>query len=103
MKWVLPLGVVSMVMLMVIGTGGCVKGSSSHDGLKLPPPPVMQTETLGTSVENRPILLHRFGDGPIGTLVIGGFHGDEPTGIYLAERLVELLQQHDVDGRTEAV
>ncbi len=52
----------------------------------------MQTSTIGTSVEGRPITMHRFGDGPVGTLIMGGIHGDETTAIQLAERLVELLQ-----------
>jgi protein MpaA len=65
--------------------------------------PVMRTETLGVSVENRPILLHRFGDGPVGTLIIGGVHGDESAAIYIAERLIELLQRGEITGLTESV
>ena len=65
--------------------------------------PVMTSQTLGTSVEGRPILLHRFGTGPIGTLVIAGVHGDETTAIVLGERLVELLKRQRIPGVTEAV
>jgi protein MpaA len=68
-----------------------------------PVPPVMRSETLGLSVEKRPILLHRFGEGPVGTLVIGGVHGDESGAIYIAQRLVELLQRGEVTGLTESV
>jgi protein MpaA len=72
-----------------------------------PPPPraplVMRSETLGVSVQNRPIPLYRFGDGPVGTLVIGGVHGDESGAIYIAQRLVELLQRGEATGLTEAV
>ena len=65
----------------------------------LPPPlpkPVTQTQTLGTSVEGRPIFLYRFGNGPVGTLVIAGIHGDEPTGIAVTGNLVGLLRSGDV-------
>lgn len=67
------------------------------------PPPHMTTEILGHSVEGRPIVLHRFGDGPVATLVIGGFHGDEPTGITLAQKLIELLQTGNVQLDTHSV
>jgi protein MpaA len=75
--------------------------------VKTPPPatapPAMRTETLGLSVEQRPILLPRFGEGPVGTLVIGGVHGDESGAIYIAQRLVEVLQRGEATGLTEAV
>jgi protein MpaA len=63
----------------------------------------MRIETLGNSVEHRPILLHRFGDGPVGTLVIGGVHGDESGAIFIAGRLVEMLQRGEVANLSEAV
>lgn len=66
-------------------------------------PLVMRTETLGLSIEKRPILLHRFGEGPVGTLVIGGVHGDESGAIYITQKLIEALQRGEVTGLTEAV
>jgi protein MpaA len=63
----------------------------------------MQTETLGTSVQQRPIILDTFGDGPVGTLVIGGIHGDETTSIVLARRLVDLLKTENLSGVDGAV
>ncbi|HUU93912.1 MAG TPA: M14 family zinc carboxypeptidase, partial [Phycisphaerae bacterium] len=47
---------------------------------------------VGRSVEGEPLTLHLFGTGPHPTLVIGGIHGDEPTGADVAERLVALLR-----------
>ena len=49
---------------------------------------------VGRSVEGEPLSLHLFGTGPAPTLVIGGIHGDEPTGAYVAERLVALLTEY---------
>jgi protein MpaA len=76
--------------MLLLGTG-C---QTSHDTSKAHP--LMQTQTLGTSVQGRPILLHRFGNGPVGTLVIGGMHGDESTSIAVANELVEVLKDGDV-------
>ena len=48
---------------------------------------------LGKSVEGRPIealVLGRAGGRT--TLILGGFHGDEPKGVSIAYRLVELLE-----------
>jgi protein MpaA len=56
----------------------------------------MLTHTLGTSVEGRPIVMHRFGEGDVGTLIIAGIHGDEPTGVSCAVHLVELLKRGGV-------
>jgi murein peptide amidase A len=48
---------------------------------------------IGQSVEGRPIILHRFGEGPDLLLVFGGIHGSEPTSVVVAERFAELLRQ----------
>jgi protein MpaA len=66
-----------------------------------PPPtpkPIMHTQTLGTSIEGRPIQLHRFGAGPVSTLILAGIHGDEPTGIAITAELVKLLRNGAVTG-----
>jgi len=57
-----------------------------------------RTVRLGASVDGTPIVLHRFGRGEGGTLVIGGIHGDEPNGADLAQRLLEHLEA-DADAR----
>jgi protein MpaA len=67
------------------------------------PAPVMETTTLGQSVEGRPIVMHRFGTGDVGTLIIGGIHGDETTAYKLAERFVDLLRQGGELGTDGAV
>lgn len=48
--------------------------------------------TIGRSAEGRPIeaITFRAGDDPV--LVLAGVHGDEPKGVYVAERLIELLE-----------
>ena len=38
-------------------------------------------------MEGRPLFVDVFGAGPPTTLVIGGIHGDEPSGIEIARRL----------------
>ena len=46
---------------------------------------------IGSSVEGRPIEVVTFGTGPDTALVLAGMHGDEPKGVYVARRLVDLL------------
>ena len=100
MKWTL----LTMVLIMPLLALAC---TPYQEPAVAPPPaviaPVMTSQTLGTSVEGRPILLHRFGTGPVGALVIAGVHGDETTAIVLGERLVELLKRNRIPGVTEAV
>ena len=57
-----------------------------------PNPAGPRTIRLGTSVEGTPLVLHLFGRGDGGTLVIGGIHGDEPNGADVAQRLLEHLE-----------
>lgn len=74
--------------------GGCAPGEQmqSRPARSSVTAPVMQTQTLGYSVEGRPIVMHSFGGSTqTGTLIIAGIHGDEPTGITVAEELVRLL------------
>jgi predicted deacylase len=71
----------------------------------LPPPIPPQSRpeavVLGHSVQGRPLVLHRFSRWGGGTLVIGGIHGDEPTSVEVAERLVVLLARNP-DGWDDA-
>jgi murein peptide amidase A len=58
----------------------------------MPPQPV--TSQIGSSVEGRPIVMHRFGEGPDAILIFGGIHGSEPTSVVVAERLAQYLREH---------
>ena len=49
-------------------------------------------KTLGRSVEGRKILYGEFGSGKKTTLVIGGIHGDEPSGVLAAMRLAKVVR-----------
>ncbi len=55
--------------------------------------------TLGTSVEGRTIQAY-VRPGPDGrtTVVVGGFHGDEPKSVYTARSLIEALRDDDSIG-----
>ncbi len=57
---------------------------------------------LGTSVEGRSIELFRRGSPRHSTvLVFGGFHGDEPKGVHVARKLIDLLRNEPgAGGRT---
>ncbi len=49
--------------------------------------------TLGRSVEGRAIVAHVFpGPARRTLLLMGGFHGDEPKSVFVAERFIELLR-----------
>ena len=47
---------------------------------------------LGRSVNGVPLTMDLFGDGPDAVLVVGGIHGDEPTGAEAASELAALLR-----------
>lgn len=48
-------------------------------------------QTIGSSVGNRPIRLHRLGSGPQSVLILGGIHGNEPASARLVELAVREL------------
>jgi len=51
------------------------------------------TLTLGRSVEGRAIDAYAFpGPATHTVLVLGGFHGDEPKGVFVARRWIDLLR-----------
>lgn len=73
---------------------------------KAPPPePRSAVVTVGASRQGRPIRMQVLGDGADTVLVVGGIHGDEPTGAALAKRLAEHLRTNPVllRGRTVAI
>ncbi len=49
---------------------------------------------LGYSVEGTPISMEIFGSGPGSILIVGGIHGNEPTGASLATDLAEFLHEN---------
>jgi murein DD-endopeptidase MepM/ murein hydrolase activator NlpD len=58
-------------------------------------PPESGELVIGTSVEGRPIVAHRFGDGPIKVVLIGDIHGEYEANTHvLAEQLVEHFVGH---------
>lgn len=67
---------------------------------KEPPPaevpveePVPATETLGKSVENRPIVAYTYGNGPQHLLFVGGIHGGyEWNSVLLAYKFIDYLK-----------
>lgn len=53
----------------------------------------MKKSIIGQSVEGRSLEAYQAGDSQLPTLlVLGGFHGDEPKSVYLAQCLIEALQ-----------
>ncbi len=58
---------------------------------------------VGKSVEGRPIDALQFGGRSRGRLILGGFHGDEPKGVYLARRLCERLAEQTFERETRSV
>lgn len=63
------------------------------------PPEVVTGREIGRSVQSRPVVLREY-DGPAlagrpvtEILVFAGIHGDEPTTVFAAARLIELLER----------
>jgi protein MpaA len=54
----------------------------------------VESATFGSSVEGREIAAKILGDGPNVTAIIGGLHGDEPSGQGVATRLIQYLLAH---------
>lgn len=68
--------------------------------------PAPRREVIGHSIEGREIVLERFGDGPVGVLLLGGIHGDEVTSVNVSRGLAGLLRSQPElipPGRTVAV
>ncbi|MDB6133859.1 MAG: murein peptide amidase [Verrucomicrobiales bacterium] len=56
--------------------------------------PLMTIETIGASVEGRPLLCHFFGEGTRTVFVMASIHGSEGAGTPIAERLMRWLTEH---------
>jgi murein peptide amidase A len=75
-------------------------GSSTAPSTHATPTTADGWETVGTSVQGRPIRARSFGYGPRKVLFIGGIHGDEPEGAYATTQLPAAFTN---DGLTGAV
>ncbi len=60
---------------------------------------------LGRSVNGQPLTMQVLGSGPDAVLIIGGIHGDEPTGADVASELESFLRSHPefLDGHTVGI
>lgn len=65
-------------------------------------PPIFSVQTVGYSVEHRPIELYTAGHGEQTIFIFAGIHGNEQAGIGLTHRLMERIQQRPklLEGRT---
>lgn len=74
------------------------------DGAATATPP-HEVVIVGRSVEGTPIEMEVFGDGAERVLVLGGMHGNEPSGAALARELAAFLRSHpkELRGRTVAI
>lgn len=96
-----------MVMLMAgVGCGGNAPVGRAVDETPVTrPAAVERVMEVGRSVEGKGIVMHVFGEGSGGLLIIGGIHGSEGTSAFVARRLVELLRERPElwSGRAVAV
>lgn len=86
-------------LLCLLALAGCYQPEHPPQIVSAPrrPPaalPVVQRQSVGRSVENRPIESIVLGQGRDVTLILATIHGNEPAGTPLAERLAEYLQEH---------
>jgi len=65
--------------------------------------PLIRTMPAGWSTQGQSLTAHLFGGDTGCTLVIGGIHGDEPTGANLARRLVQFLRENPSAWRGRSV
>lgn len=87
-----------LALLLIAGAAGCSAGPARQPAAVAPTPvqpPQVARQTIGTSVEGRPIEMIRIGAGEPAILLIAGIHGDEQTGVFIAERLREKLTAAD--------
>lgn len=96
-----------MAITMAGGALGC-----AGDGGNAPSPSAIvstsapnRLETLGVSIEGRPIQIEYFGQGEPTILILGAIHGDEVTSADLTRNLIDELRRNPaiVAGRTVAV
>jgi protein MpaA len=71
--------------------------------VKPPAPPASAVETLGHSVEGRPLVCHRFGNSGPTLLIKASIHGTEGAGTPLAQRLIRWLEDHPNTWRDQTI
>ncbi len=74
--------------------GNLFFASDSGAAAVVTPPPAGSSIELGRSVNGIPLTMEVFGNGPDTILIVGGIHGDEPTGAIVASNLARLLRAH---------
>jgi protein MpaA len=92
------IGLVACIVFGLFGFAGCYQPVSAPQIVSVPahvPTELaIQRQTVGRSVQNRPIESIVLGQSYDVTLVLAAIHGNEPAGVRLAERLAEHLQRH---------
>lgn len=84
------------VLFLVLTAGLLLVVRHPVNPTAVPPPAstIQTTETVGTSVEGRPILCHFFGEGTRTVFVMASIHGSEGAGTPIAERLMQWLVEN---------
>jgi protein MpaA len=82
-------GPVILALLLLVATAGHAQSTPAR-------------EVFGQSVEERPLVAYVFGAGPNVTMILGGFHNDEPASVPVVEMLGRYLALHPEEwkGRT---
>lgn len=88
-------------LLFSLFAGGCGPGKRSPGAAPILTPQHFTVQTLGYSVEKRPIDLYMAGSGPEVIFIFSAIHGNEQTGTPLVHTLMERLRQRDdlLEGR----
>jgi protein MpaA len=93
-----------MPLALLTGLASCATPPPAIETVPGPAAAGLKIRRLGRSVEGRTIRAYVF-DGPgRPILILGGFHGDEPSSVYVARRLADLLKaQPDLRGGRHVV
>jgi protein MpaA len=84
-----------LVFALIALLAGCGDDAPHAPSLEGPRPQTLTVETIGNSVQGKPIQAVSLGTGPSTVLVIGGLHtGDENPAADLAEQLARYIGQH---------
>jgi len=108
MLWRLA-GLVCLIGMSLSLCAGCLSPAVSTELTASDAPTVITTEPrtlrVGQSANATPIVMDVFGTGDDTVLVLGGVHGDEPTGAAVARQVAAYLKQHHAQlvGRTVAI
>lgn len=89
-----PAAVAVLFLVLIAGLLLVVLHPVNPTAVPSPASTIQTTETVGTSVEGRPILCHFFGEGPRTVFVMASIHGTEGAGTPIAERLIKWLVEN---------